>query len=61
MSATVQTTPQPATQAAGEHVRCFECRRVWPRSAMRWGERPAGPLWFARTVRVLRCPDCLPA
>jgi hypothetical protein len=46
--------------AEGEVVRCFECRQLWPRHAMRWGARPSGPVWFPRTVRVQRCPDCLP-
>lgn len=43
-----------------EQCRCFECRRVWPRAQMRWGTRPFGPVWLARGVRVMRCPDCLP-
>jgi hypothetical protein len=50
-----------AEAATGETLRCFECRRLWPRMSMRWGHRPSGPVWFPRTVRVLRCPDCLPS
>ncbi len=48
-------------EGATEKLRCFACRRLWPRSVMRWGARPDGPVWYLRTVRVLRCPDCLPA
>ncbi|MGH2604337.1 MAG: hypothetical protein ACRDJ9_33730 [Dehalococcoidia bacterium] len=39
--------------------RCWGCRNLWPRSAMRWGSVTEGPLWYPRAVRVLRCPDCL--
>lgn len=51
------------TQRAGavETLRCFACRQLWPRDVMRWGARPDGPVWYPRTVRVLRCPNCLPA
>lgn len=53
--------PLPGTTGGeDETLRCFECRRLWPRTAMRWGTRPAGPVWFPRIIRVLRCPDCLP-
>jgi hypothetical protein len=51
-----QTGEESATQA-----RCVECGQVWPRESMRWGSRPAEPAWFARKVRVLRCPDCIEA
>lgn len=44
-----------------ETHRCPQCDQVWPRSAMRWGELPTGPVWRPRNVRVLRCPECLPA
>ena len=40
---------------------CFPWRRLWPRTLTRWGAPAAGPVWYPRTVRVLRCPDCLPA
>lgn len=40
--------------------RCWGCRNLWPRAAMRWGSVTEGPLWYPRAVRVLRCPDCLP-
>ncbi len=39
--------------------RCWGCRNLWPRASMRWGSVNAGPLWYPRAVRVLRCPDCL--
>ena len=39
--------------------RCWGCRNLWPRTAMRWGSVTEGPLWYPRAVRVLRCPDCL--
>lgn len=39
--------------------RCWGCRNLWPRGAMRWGSVTEGPLWYPRVVRVLRCPDCL--
>lgn len=39
--------------------RCWGCRNLWPRAAMRWGSVTEGPLWYPRAVRVLRCPDCL--
>ena len=39
--------------------RCWGCRNLWPRTAMQWGSITAGPLWYPRAVRVLRCPDCL--
>jgi hypothetical protein len=53
---------RPFADATGEEtLRCVACDRLWPRTLMRWGTRPAGPVWFPRTVRVLRCPDCLPA
>lgn len=39
--------------------RCWGCRNLWPRASMRWGSVTEGPLWYARAVRVLRCPDCL--
>lgn len=46
--------------AADETLRCFACRRLWPRTVMRWGAQSSGPIWYPRTLRVLRCPDCLP-
>ena len=62
MSSTLESLTRPdRLAAAAETVRCFECRQVWPRTAMRWGMRPTGPAWLSRRVRVLRCPDCLPA
>jgi hypothetical protein len=65
MSATApqncSTVPASESEESVETLRCFECRRLWPRMSMRWGSRPAGPVWFPRTVRVLRCPDCLPS
>ncbi len=48
-------------ESGTETLRCFACRRLWPRDVMRWGTRPDGPVWYPRTVRILRCPDCLPA
>lgn len=54
-----QTETKPRSSDV-EIVRCVECAQIWPRTAMRWGARPSGPVWFPRTVRVLRCPDCLP-
>ncbi|MFN8556302.1 MAG: hypothetical protein U0531_02765 [Dehalococcoidia bacterium] len=56
-------TSSVLTSAASEEesLRCFECRRLWPRALMRWGARPVGPVWLPHTQRVLRCPDCLPA
>lgn len=39
--------------------RCWGCRKLWPRTDMRWGSVTEGPLWYPRTIRVLRCPDCL--
>ena len=39
--------------------RCWGCRDVWPRAAMDWGSIPTSAPWYARAVRVLRCPDCL--
>ena len=46
--------------SAGADVRrCWGCRKLWPRTAMRWGAVNEGPLWNPRVVRVLRCPDCL--
>lgn len=44
-----------------ETHRCPQCDQVWPRSSMRWGNISTGPVWLPRTVRVLRCPECLPA
>jgi hypothetical protein len=64
MSATARhdsTTESTAASTTGEVVRCFECRQLWPRHAMRWATRPSGPVWYPPTVRVQRCPDCLPA
>ena len=49
-------------QGAGTNAdlrRCWGCRNLWPRAAMRWGSVTEGPLWYPRAVRVLRCPDCL--
>ena len=42
--------------------RCWTCRALRPRAALRWGNvDPAAPaLWHARAARVLRCPDCSP-
>jgi hypothetical protein len=45
--------------ASADVRRCWGCRKLWPRSAMRWGAVNEGPLWNPRPVRVLRCPDCL--
>jgi hypothetical protein len=45
--------------ASADVRRCWGCRKLWPRTAMRWGSVTEGPLFFPRTVRVLRCPDCL--
>ena len=45
--------------ASADVRRCWGCRQLWPRTAMRWGSVTEGPLFFPRTVRVLRCPDCL--
>gem|GEM_PF-2265642 len=45
--------------ADGDARRCWGCRQLWPRASMRWGSVSEGPLFFPRTVRVLRCPDCL--
>jgi hypothetical protein len=45
--------------ASADVRRCWGCRNLWPRTAMRWGSVTEGPLFFPRTVRVLRCPDCL--
>lgn len=39
--------------------RCWGCRKLWPRTEMRWGSVTEGPLWYPRAIRVLRCPDCL--
>lgn len=50
-----------STGAEAEVVRCFECRQLWPHSAMRRGVRSRGPVWFGVQMSVLRCPDCLPA
>jgi hypothetical protein len=61
-TAVQQTDGDEAAREAGteEPLRCFACRRLWPRTAMRWVLRPAGPVWFPPTVRVLRCPECVP-
>ena len=61
MSSPTQSPTPPDASLDAETVRCFECRQVWPRTAMRWGDRPTGPDWLSRRVRVWRCPDCLPA
>lgn len=45
--------------AIGDARRCWGCRKLWPRDAMQWGSVTEGPLSFPRSVRVLRCPDCL--
>ena len=45
--------------ASADVRRCWGCRKLWPRTAMRWGAIHEGPLWNPRPVRVLRCPDCL--
>ena len=45
----------------GDARRCWGCRRLWPRAAMRWGTVHAGPVWYPRSVRVLRCGECLAA
>ena len=62
MSTTMNPNDQlsDAVAAADETVRCFACRQVWPRAEMRWGSHATGPVWLPKTVRVLRCPDCLP-
>ena len=45
---------------AGTDVRrCWGCRKLRPRAAMRWGSVNEGPIWYPRVVRVLRCADCL--
>lgn len=61
MNAMASYGSQPSTVpgAADEQLCCIGCGRHWPRTAMRWGARTVGPLWFPRKVRVLRCPDCL--
>ncbi len=46
-------------QAAADVRRCWGCRRLWPRTAMRWGIVKEGALWNPRVVKVLRCADCL--
>jgi hypothetical protein len=62
MTRTAQSQSQSHQQAASAVAsRCFECGQVWPRESMRWGNRAKGPVWFTPSVRVLRCPDCLPA
>ena len=48
-----------ALGATSDVRRCWGCRKLWPRAAMRWGSVSEGPIWYPRTVRVLRCPDCL--
>ena len=45
--------------AGADLRRCWGCRQLWPRAAMRWGSVNEGPVWYPRSVRVLRCPDCL--
>lgn len=41
--------------------RCWTCRTIRPRAAMRWRSRERGPRWNPRQLRVLCCPDCLDA
>jgi hypothetical protein len=48
-----------SVQSGVDLRRCWGCRNLWPRTAMRWGSVTEGPLWYPRAVRVLRCPDCL--
>jgi hypothetical protein len=42
--------------------RCWGCRRLHERSAMRWGRVPRGavcdPLWHPQRMRVLWCEIC---
>jgi hypothetical protein len=47
------------TQLEADTRRCWGCRRLWPRTAMRWGFITEGALWNPRRVKVLRCADCL--
>lgn len=61
MLTTVDDEPSVAADAADDVRRCFGCRRLWPRAAMRWGTVHAGPVWYPRSVRVLRCEECLAA
>ena len=51
------------TSTAAEDLRrCWGCRDVRPRATLRWSRvtATAGGIRYVRTVRVLRCPDCLP-
>lgn len=54
-----ETMPESTSDTESDVRRCWGCRKLWPRTAMRWGAVTEGPLWYPRTIRVLRCPDCL--
>ena len=55
----IGATAESAETQSADLRRCWGCRNLWPRAAMRWGSVTEGPLWYPRAVRVLRCPDCL--
>lgn len=58
-AANVSSEPEQVNSADADVRRCWGCRRLWPRSSMRWGKATEGPLWYGRSYKVLRCPDCL--